>query len=75
MADTRKLHSSLGIGRRRFIQLTAGTAAYLALTARSWPFSQSPLGVRKFTQPLRGLGNSGIPRLPRQRRGDGFLRY
>ena len=69
MADTRKLHSSLGIGRRRFIQLTAGTAAYLALTARSWPFSQSPLGVRKFTQPLRGLGNSGIPLATKTTRG------
>jgi spore coat protein A len=53
--------SNPGIGKRRFLQLTAGAAAYLASTARGWPFSQSPLGVRKFTQPLRGLGSSGIP--------------
>ena len=32
---------NLGIRRRRFLQLTAGTAAYLAFLRRAWPFSQS----------------------------------
>ena len=69
MASARNFNSSLGIGRRRLMQLTAGSAAYLALTARGWPYAQSPLGVRKFVQPLRALGNSGIPVATKTSRG------
>jgi FtsP/CotA-like multicopper oxidase with cupredoxin domain len=57
----RKHASRSAIGRRRFIQLGAGTAAaaYLALTRRSWPFAQSPTNIRKFVVDLPGLGPAG----------------
>jgi spore coat protein A, manganese oxidase len=51
----------IGIGRRRFLRLTAGTAAYLAFMRRGFPFAQSPAGLRKFVQALNGLGPTGIP--------------
>jgi FtsP/CotA-like multicopper oxidase with cupredoxin domain len=47
------------IGRRRFMQLTAGTAAYLAFNRRAWPFAQSPTNIRKFVTDLPGLGPAG----------------
>jgi len=47
------------IGRRRFMQLTAGTAAYLAFNRRAWPFAQSPTNIRKFVTNLPGLGPAG----------------
>ena len=54
---TQRLRSA--IGRRRFLQLTAGTAAYLALNRRGWPFAQSPTNIRKFVTDLPGLGPAG----------------
>lgn len=51
----------LGVGRRRLLQLTAGTAAYLAFMRSGFPFAQSPSGLAKFVQPLNGLGPTGIP--------------
>src|SRR6516225_499327 len=52
------------IGRRRFLQLTAGTAAaataaYVASSRRGWPFAQSPTNIRKFVTDLPGLGPAG----------------
>jgi spore coat protein A len=60
-SNPRSPGSRLAIGRRRFLQLTAGTTAYLALTGRGFPFAQSPLGLTKFVQALNGLGPTGIP--------------
>ena len=58
MNSTRSFHQSLKIGRRRFLQLTAGTAA-LGFSRRAWPFAQSPTNIRKFVINLPGLGPSG----------------
>ncbi len=49
------------MNRRKFLQLSAGTSAFLALRGRAYPFDQSSLGVTKFTVPLPGLGPTGIP--------------
>jgi hypothetical protein len=57
--NTRSLGSSRGIGRRRLLQLTAGTAAYLAYSRRAWPFARSPTNIRKFVVNLPGLGPTG----------------
>jgi FtsP/CotA-like multicopper oxidase with cupredoxin domain len=56
---TRSFGPTLTIGRRRFLQLTAGTAAYLASNGRGWPFAQSPTNIRKFVVNLPGLGPAG----------------
>jgi len=43
--------------RRQFVKACAVTGAGLAAFSRwVWPFSQSPLGISKFTQPLPMLG-------------------
>ena len=48
--------------RRQFIKTSVVTGAALTLVPRiAWPFSQSPSGLRKFIQPLPGLGPTGIP--------------
>ena len=52
--------SNLGIVRRRFLQLTAGTAAYLAFLRRAWPFSQSPNTIPLFGTTLRSIGTIGV---------------
>ena len=49
----------LTVGRRRFMQLTAGAAAVAAFSRRSWPFAQSPTNIRKFITDLPGLGPAG----------------
>src|SRR6266436_3125141 len=47
--------------RRNFIKSTAVAGTGLALfRGTAWPFSQSPVGLRKFIQPLPGLGPRGI---------------
>ena len=48
------------MNRRRFMMITAGGAATLALTRRAYPFAQTT-PLRKFVQPLPGLGPTGIP--------------
>ena len=46
--------------RREFMKRTAIAGAGVALLPRmAWPFSQSPLGVTKFTVTLPGLGAGG----------------
>ena len=52
--------SNLGIVRRRFLQLTAGTAAYFAFLSRAWPFSQSPSTIPLFGTTLRGIDTIGV---------------
>ena len=47
---------NLGIRRRQFLQLTAGTAAYFAFIRRGFPYAQSPLGLKKFVQALQWSG-------------------
>ena len=47
---------------RTFIKTTAVTGAGLVLfRGTAWPYGQSPAGLRKFIQPLPGLGPAGIP--------------
>jgi len=58
---THSFGTRIGIGRRRLLQLTAGTAAYLSFMRSGFPFAQSPSGLAKFVQPLNGLGPTGIP--------------
>ena len=48
------------INRRRFMQTTAGAAAFLAARRRAYAFYQTQ-GLQKFAQPLRGVGPGGIP--------------
>src|SRR2546425_3938742 len=48
------------INRRRFMQATAGAAAFLAMRRRAFAFYQST-PLKKFVQPLRGVGPGGIP--------------
>jgi spore coat protein A, manganese oxidase len=52
----------MGISRRRFIQGGAAGAAVVSFGNFVWAFGQSPLNVRKFIQPLRGLG--AAPAIP-----------
>ena len=59
MTNTRPLRPSSKIGRRRFLQLTGGTVAYLGFDRRAWPFAQSPTNIRKFVVNLPGLGPAG----------------
>ncbi len=59
--NTRSYGSHVSIGRRRLLQLTAGTAGYFAFMRRGFPFAQSPSGLAKFVQALNGLGPTGIP--------------
>src|SRR5437870_5624535 len=48
--------------RRTFIKSTAVAGAGLALfRGTAWPYGQSPTGLRKFIQPLPGLGPTGLP--------------
>jgi len=48
--------------RRGFIKVGAFSAAALSFRqSYVWAFGQSPTGVRKFIQPLAGLGAQGIP--------------
>jgi len=57
------------ISRRKFLQISAMAGAGVMLPlrwvgrGRAFAFSQSPLTIRKFIQPLPGLGASGIPTL------------
>ena len=59
MTNTRALRPSSKFGRRRFLQLAGGTAAYLGFARRAWPFAQSPTNIRKFVVNLPGLGPAG----------------
>ena len=59
MTNTRPMRPSSKIGRRRFLQLTGGTVAYLGFDRRAWPFAQSPTNIRKFVVNLPGLGPAG----------------
>ena len=47
-------------GRRRFLQMTAGTAGYFALGGRAWPFAQTPPVIRLFGTNLRGISTIGV---------------
>ena len=47
------------MNRRQFLRITAGGAAVLALARRAYPFAQTT-PLRKFIQPLPGLGPTGI---------------
>ena len=47
------------MNRRRFLQTTAGAAAFLATARRAYPFGQSPAGITKFVAGLPALGPSG----------------
>src|SRR5215475_792474 len=58
MPSTRSLVASAS--RRRFLQLTAGTAAYFAFGRRSWPFAQTPAVIPLFGTTLRGIGTIGV---------------
>jgi hypothetical protein len=52
------------ITRRQFLKGCAlfGIGASLPLKfGKAWPYAQSPTGLRKFIQPLPGLGPTGIP--------------
>ncbi len=51
------------INRRRFLQASAGAAAFLATSRRAYPFAQSPLGVTKFLATLPALGPGGANNL------------
>ena len=56
-----KSHEVL-MNRRHFLQASAGAAAaYFAGLHFAYTFQQSPTGITKFTQPLRGVGPGGIP--------------
>ena len=46
--------------RRRFLQVAGGATALVTLRRRAYAFQQSP-AIRKFNQPLPGLGPTGIP--------------
>src|SRR5690348_14376660 len=48
------------LNRRRFIQATAGAAAFLAARRRAYAFYQTPQ-LKKFAQAMRGVGPGGIP--------------
>jgi spore coat protein A len=53
--------------RRQFLQLGLLAGAGLTLTDRfgfpnlAWAFYQSPPGIKKFTEAMRGVGPGGIP--------------
>ncbi len=56
------------ITRRQFLKGAVVTGIGMALPLkfgirRALPFSQSPLGIKKFVTPLTGLGPTGIPAL------------
>ena len=55
---TQRLRSA--IGRRQFLKLSGGTAAYLALLGRAWPFSQSPVTIPLFGTTLRSIDTIGV---------------
>src|SRR5437763_1265606 len=48
------------MNRRHFLQVSGGAAALLAVRRAGYAFYQSP-GIKKFTQPFRGVGPGGIP--------------
>lgn len=48
------------LSRRTFMQSTAGAAAFLAMRRHAFAFYQTT-PLRKFVQPLRGVGPGGIP--------------
>jgi spore coat protein A, manganese oxidase len=50
------------VSRRGFIKFGAAAAAgWAAMRGKAFAFLQSPFGLRKFIQPLPGLGPTGIP--------------
>jgi len=52
----------LKLTRRGFVKAGAMTAAGLTmLRGKAFAFLQSPIGLRKFIQPLPGLGPTGVP--------------
>lgn len=55
------------VNRRRFLQATAGAAAFLGTAQRANPFAQSLTGISKFAVQLPGLGPTGIPVLTPRR--------
>jgi len=66
------------INRRQFLRAGAAATAALAWPFRAFPFSQSPLNIRKFAVQLPGLvpdnGSPGIPVLtPRQEMINGVM--
>ena len=52
--------ANLSFGRRRFLQMTAGAAAYMALVRQAWPFAQSPVTIPLFGTTLRGIDTIGV---------------
>ena len=48
------------MNRRQFLQVSGGAAALLAMRRQAYAFCQSP-AIKKFAQPLRGVGPGGIP--------------
>ena len=55
----------MNLNRRSFIKQGLAGATALSCSYRlAWAYGQSPTGVRKFTQPLAGLGAQGIPLSP-----------
>src|SRR5450759_3241659 len=48
------------MNRRQFLQASGGAAALLAMRRPAYAFYQSP-AIKKFAQPLRGVGPGGIP--------------
>src|SRR5690349_18452180 len=53
---------TMKFSRRDFFKRAATVGAGVALFPRiGLPFSQSPIGLAKFIQPLPGLGPTGIP--------------
>src|SRR5450759_2383507 len=48
------------MNRRQFLEASGGAAALLAMRRPAYAFYQSP-AIKKFAQPLRGVGPGGIP--------------
>src|SRR5690349_2066735 len=60
VASSPAKESPMSRSRRRFLQLSASTAAYFAFTRWSWPFAQSPPTIPLFGTNLRGIGTIGV---------------
>ena len=50
----------MSLNRRRFMQVSAGAAAFMAARRRAYAFYQSS-PLQKFAQPMRSVGPGGIP--------------
>jgi spore coat protein A len=49
------------MNRRSFLKVNAGATAYFAMHRLAYAFYQSPGGIQKFAQAMRGVGPGGIP--------------